>query len=50
VAETDEQRIARQEQYWNTPRLLILGFSFLGAALVVIYAIAQLAFAMASER
>jgi hypothetical protein len=45
VTEPDDQRIAREEQYWTTPRLLILGFSFLGVCLVVIYAIATLAFA-----
>jgi hypothetical protein len=47
VTQSDQQRIAREEQYWTTPRLLILGFSFLGVSLVVIYAIASLAFAMA---
>jgi hypothetical protein len=47
VTQADEQRIAREEQYWTTPRLLILGFSFLGICLVAIYAIATLAFAAA---
>jgi hypothetical protein len=47
VTASDEQRIAREEQHWTAPRLLILGFSFLGVCLVVIYAIATLAFAMA---
>jgi hypothetical protein len=47
VTEPENQRIAREEQYWNTPRLLILGFSFLGICLVVIYSIATLAFATA---
>jgi hypothetical protein len=47
VTQPEEQRIAREEQYWTTPRLLILGFSFLGICLVVIYAIAALAFATA---
>jgi len=47
VTEPEEQRNAREEQYWTTPRLLILGLSFLGICLVVIYAIATLAFAAA---
>ena len=47
MTQADEQRIAREERYWTTPRLLVLGFSFLGISLVVIYAIASLAFATA---
>ena len=47
MTQSDEQRIARQEQYWTTPRLLVLGLSFLGLCLVAIYAIASLAFATA---
>ena len=42
VTESQEQRIAREEGYWNAPRLFGLGFAFLGAALVFIYVIASI--------
>ena len=42
VTETQDQRIAREEGYWNAPRLFGLGFAFLGAALVFIYVIASI--------
>jgi len=37
-----EDRISREEAHWNTPRLLRLGFIFLGACLVFIYFIASI--------
>jgi hypothetical protein len=36
VAESEEQRIAREEQTWNAPKLFVLGFVFLGACIAVI--------------
>jgi hypothetical protein len=35
-------RISREEAHWSTPRLLRLGFIFLGACLVFIYFIASI--------
>lgn len=35
--ETDEARIARQEAYWDAPRLFGFGLSFLFVCIVVIY-------------
>lgn len=46
--DSNDSRIAREEEYWNAPRLFRLGFVFLGICLVVIYAMAKFAFAMAS--
>ena len=37
-----EDRIQREEAHWNTPRLLKLGFIFLGVCLVFIYFIASI--------
>jgi hypothetical protein len=42
VTDTQAQRIAREEAYWNAPRLFGLGLAFLGACLVVIYVIASI--------
>jgi len=42
VTESHDQRIAREESYWNAPRLFGLGFAFLGACLIFIYAMASL--------
>lgn len=42
MSETHEQRIAREEEYWTTPRLLGLGFVFLSACIVLIYVFASL--------
>jgi hypothetical protein len=36
VAESEEQRIAREEKTWNAPKLFVLGFLFLGACIAVI--------------
>lgn len=41
MTETHEQRIAREEAYWNAPRLFALGFAFLGACIVLIYLMAS---------
>lgn len=37
MSKSDEERIAREEEYWTAPRLLGSGFVFLGACIVVIY-------------
>ena len=42
MADSQEQRIAREESYWNAPRLFGLGFAFLGACIVLIYVMASL--------
>lgn len=47
ATESDDLRVAREEEYWNAPRLFRLGFVFLGICLVVIYLLAKLAFATA---
>jgi hypothetical protein len=39
VSETHEARIAREEAYWNGPRLFAFGLAFLAACIVVIYAL-----------
>jgi hypothetical protein len=44
VSNPEEQRIAKEEEYWTTPRLLRFGLVFLGICLVVIYAMATFAF------
>ena len=36
-----EKRIAEEEAYWTTPRLLGFGLSFLGVCIVVIYVLAS---------
>jgi hypothetical protein len=42
VTETHEQRIAREEAYWNGPRLFGFGLAFLGACIVVIYILSSI--------
>ena len=37
-----DARIAREEREWNTPRMLVLGFAFLGLCLAVIFTAAYL--------
>ncbi|MDD9940827.1 MAG: hypothetical protein OXU20_07175 [Myxococcales bacterium] len=32
-----EERIAKEEEFWNGPRLFALGLAFLAASVVVIY-------------
>jgi hypothetical protein len=44
VSNPEEQRIAKEEEYWTTPRLLRFGLVFLGLCIVVIYALATFAF------
>lgn len=42
MSETDEQRIAREEAFWNGPRLFGFGLVFLGICLVIIYILASI--------
>jgi hypothetical protein len=42
VAESHEERIAREEAYWNGPRLFGFGLAFLAACLVIIYVLASI--------
>lgn len=42
MTESDEQRIAREEEYWTGPRLFGFGLAFLGACIVVIYTMASI--------
>lgn len=37
---THEERIAREEEYWNGPRLFVLGLAFLAASIATIYGLA----------
>jgi hypothetical protein len=48
VTEGEQQRIKREEEYWTAPRLFRAGIVFLGLCLVLIYAMATLAFSTAS--
>ena len=47
MSTSDEKRIAREEEFWTTPRLFAAGFTFLGLCIALIYAMATLAFANA---
>jgi hypothetical protein len=42
VAESNEARIAREEEYWDGPRLFGFGFAFLGTCIVFIYMLSSL--------
>jgi hypothetical protein len=42
VTESDDLRIAREEEYWTGPRLFGFGLAFLGACIVVIYTMASI--------
>jgi hypothetical protein len=42
VSESNEARIAREEAYWNAPRLFAFGLAFLGACIVVIYILSSI--------
>jgi hypothetical protein len=42
VTETQEARIAREEAYWNAPRLFAFGLVFLAACIVLIYALSSI--------
>lgn len=42
MSSSDEERIAREEEYWTAPRLFIFGFALLGAAITLIVVMANL--------
>jgi hypothetical protein len=42
VSESHEERIAREEAYWNGPRLFLFGLLFLAFCLVMIYLMASI--------
>jgi hypothetical protein len=42
VTESQEQRIAREEQTWNAPKLFGFGFVFLGVCIAIIYVLASI--------
>ena len=42
MTQTQDQRIAKEEQEWNCPKLLVFGFSFLAVCIALIYALASL--------
>ena len=44
MSNPEEQRIAKEEEYWTTPRLLRFGLVFLGICIAVIYVMATFAF------
>lgn len=46
MSETQEQqmaRIAREEAYWNGPRLMVFGYVVLGVCIFTIWCLANLA-------
>lgn len=42
MSESNEARIAREEAYWNGPRLFAFGLVFLAACVVVIYILSSI--------
>ena len=42
LSDQDKQRIAKEEETWNAPRLFVLGFVFLGACITVIMIMSRL--------
>jgi hypothetical protein len=44
VSNSEEQRIAKEEEYWTTPRLLRFGLVFLGICIAVLYVLATFTF------
>jgi len=42
VAETHEERIAREEAYWTGPRLFGFGLVFLACCVVLIYILSSI--------
>ena len=44
MSNPEQQRIAKEEEYWTTPRLLRFGFIFLGICIAVLYALATFTF------
>jgi preprotein translocase subunit Sss1 len=45
MSDSQEHRIAREEEYWTAPKLLGFGLVFLGICIVVIYLMATFSFA-----
>jgi hypothetical protein len=45
MSDPNEQRIAREEEYWTGPRLFGFGLVFLGICIVAIYLMATFSFA-----
>lgn len=39
---TDKERIAREEEFWNGPRLFGLGLAFLTASIILIYILSSI--------
>jgi hypothetical protein len=42
VTESQEARIAREEAYWNGPRLFGFGLAFLASCIVLIYVLSSI--------
>jgi len=42
MSETQEERIAREEDYWNAPRLFTFGLVFLTIAITFIYTMSSI--------
>jgi hypothetical protein len=42
TSDQDKQRISKEEETWNAPKLFVLGFVFLGACLALIMLMANL--------
>jgi hypothetical protein len=42
VSEIHEDRIKRQEEYWNGPKLFLFGLVFVAAAVAFLYFIASI--------
>ena len=42
MSESNEARIAREEAYWNGPRLFGFGLAFLAMCVVLIYILASI--------
>jgi hypothetical protein len=42
TSDQDKQRIAKEEETWNAPKLFVLGFVFLGACIALIMLLSHL--------
>ena len=42
VSDQDKQRIAKEEETWNAPKLFVLGFVFLGCCIALILLMSSL--------
>ena len=42
TSDQDKQRIAKEEETWNAPKLFVLGFLFLGACIALIMVLSHL--------